>query len=117
MPDQPPEADMSAERNAYLDQVVAQQVQLEQDLRSKRSSASVAASGPPVADMGRPLAFRAGGPAAPEPAPPAPAPGTAPSALDVRVSGFWRWKTVLVPPNAFVVHTRRGRADPVNIGL
>ncbi|GAA4338512.1 hypothetical protein GCM10023178_51810 [Actinomadura luteofluorescens] len=37
--------------------------------------------------------------------------------VDVRVSGFWRWKNVLVPPNAFVVHTRRGRQEPLHIGL
>ena len=35
----------------------------------------------------------------------------------MRVTGFWRWKTVLVPPNAFVVHTRRGRAEPLHVGL
>ncbi|WP_460369698.1 SPFH domain-containing protein, partial [Actinocorallia lasiicapitis] len=40
-----------------------------------------------------------------------------PRAVDVRISGFWRWKTVLVPPNAFVVHTRRGRAEPLHLGL
>ena len=37
--------------------------------------------------------------------------------VEVRVTGFWRWKTVLVPPNAFVVHTRRGRPDPLHLGL
>src|SRR5262249_22947343 len=39
------------------------------------------------------------------------------SAVDVRITGFGRWKTVLVPPNAFVVHTRRGRAQPLHLGL
>src|SRR6185369_8770835 len=39
------------------------------------------------------------------------------SAVEVRVTGFARWKTVLVPPNAFVVHTRRGRAEPLHVGL
>ncbi|NVI90395.1 SPFH domain-containing protein, partial [Actinomadura sp. BRA 177] len=42
---------------------------------------------------------------------------TAPGPVDVRITGFWRWKNVLVPPNAFVVHTRRGRAEPLHIGL
>jgi hypothetical protein len=37
--------------------------------------------------------------------------------VDVRVTGVWRWKTVLVPPNAFVVHTRRGHAEPLHVGL
>jgi hypothetical protein len=39
------------------------------------------------------------------------------SAVDVRVSGFWRWKNVVVPPNAYVVHTRRGHEQPVHLGL
>jgi regulator of protease activity HflC (stomatin/prohibitin superfamily) len=39
------------------------------------------------------------------------------NAVPVRVTGIGRWKTVLVPPNAFVVHTRRGRSEPVHIGL
>jgi hypothetical protein len=38
-------------------------------------------------------------------------------AVDVRITGFGRWKTVLVPPNAFVVHTRRGRREPLHVGL
>jgi hypothetical protein len=102
---------MSSEnRNAYLDQVVAQQVQLEQDLRSKRSV--------PLGYSAPAAAGRA------EAAPPAGAPGAGPvaagptaPAMDVRISGFWRWRTVLVPPNAFVVHTRRGEAEPRHIGM
>ncbi|HEX2688090.1 MAG TPA: SPFH domain-containing protein, partial [Kofleriaceae bacterium] len=38
-------------------------------------------------------------------------------AVDVRITGWGRWKTVIVPPNAHVVHTRRGHADPLHIGL
>jgi hypothetical protein len=101
-------------RNAYLDQVVAQQERLEQDLRSKRPA-------PPAS-------------AGPMPGAPAPARGAiakrqrvvdevggvaqpAGAAVDVRVTGFWRWRTVIVPPNAFVVHTRRGRPAPLHLGL
>jgi hypothetical protein len=92
-------------RNEYLDQVVAQQERLEQNLRSKRSmpAAAPAQAAAPGAPRGQ--------------AAPTPPPEQAPSALDVRVTGFWRWKTVLVPPNAFVVHTRRGRDEPVHVGL
>jgi regulator of protease activity HflC (stomatin/prohibitin superfamily) len=43
--------------------------------------------------------------------------GFEPPAVDVRITGFWRWKNVIVPPNAYVVHTRRGREEPVHIGL
>jgi hypothetical protein len=38
-------------------------------------------------------------------------------ALQVRESGWWWWRTVVVPPNAYVVQTRRGRKDPVTLGL
>src|SRR5437870_1497670 len=96
-------------RNTYLDQVVAQQEQLAQDLRVRRAAAPA-----------RPAAVAA---AMPPPPPPPGAPaglavadrGTA--AVEVRVTGFGRWKTVVVPPNAFVVHTRRGRGDPLHVGL
>src|SRR5690348_12586190 len=55
---------------------------------------------------------------APEPADAALPGGTGGSnAVEVRVTGFARWKTVLVPPNAFVVHTRRGRSEPLHVGL
>ncbi|TMR91593.1 SPFH domain-containing protein [Nonomuraea basaltis] len=92
--------------NAYLEQVVAQQAVLEDDLRARRG----AAPGGPALVAG-PLVKRerALGGAAPEKVTPGP--------VDVRITGFWRWKNVLVPPNAFVVHTRRGREKPLHIGL
>lgn len=37
--------------------------------------------------------------------------------LRVRETGFWLWKRVIVPPNAYVVHTRLGRKEAVTIGL
>lgn len=37
--------------------------------------------------------------------------------LAVRETGFWRWKRVIVPPNAYVVHTRMGRGAPITLGL
>ncbi|WP_141577884.1 SPFH domain-containing protein [Actinomadura sp. WMMA1423] len=101
----------SGQGNSYLDQVVAQQAVLEDDLKARRSPPpppGVAGAAPPPG----PLAKRdraLGG------AGPADRPGPGP--VDVRISGFWRWKNVLVPPNAFVVHTRRGRAEPLHIGL
>jgi hypothetical protein len=38
-------------------------------------------------------------------------------ALQVRQSGWWLWRTVVVPPNAYVVQTRRGKKAPVTLGL
>jgi hypothetical protein len=85
----------SDQSNAYLDRVMAQQAALEEDLRPSKSAS-------PQFKRARAVGI--------EPQP-------APSAVDVRVTGFGRWKTVLVPPNAFVVHTRRGHKNPVHIGL
>ena len=39
------------------------------------------------------------------------------TAIDVKVSGFWKWRSVVVPPNALVVHTRRGQKEPLHCGL
>jgi hypothetical protein len=91
-------------KNSYLDQVVAQQAQLESDLKvQKRQRMAMPAQAlAPGGGRGQMAAFAA--------APP-------PNAVEVRVTGFWRWKTVVVPPNAFVVHTRKGKTDPLHIGL
>ncbi|WP_433755956.1 SPFH domain-containing protein [Nocardia sp. CA-135398] len=103
-------------KNEYLDQVVAQQAALEGDLRTRKPTPA-----PAQAFAGAPSA--PGGPAprgaiakradrvGPTPQ------GSGPGPVEVRVTGFWRWQTVLVPPNAFVVHTRRGRGEPLHIGL
>ncbi|MFC5835407.1 SPFH domain-containing protein [Nonomuraea insulae] len=90
--------------NAYLEQVVAQQAVLEDDLRARRIPGE-----PPLAPS--PLAKRDRALSAPLPDRPSPGP------VDIRITGFWRWKNVLVPPNAYVVHTRRGRQEPLHIGL
>jgi hypothetical protein len=103
--------------NAYLDQVVAQQAMLESDLRSKRAKVSSGSAR---------MAMPAPAPGGASPEAPAAQAGfsgeaarvaTGPGPVDVRISGIWRWKTVIVPPNAFVVHTRRGRSAPLHIGL
>src|SRR5690242_14433997 len=103
-------------RNAYLDQVVAQGERLEQDLRAKRPSAPMSMPAPPAP---APAGGLGGVPAAPARARVAgpDEPPTGSTAVDVRVTGFGRWKTVVVPPNAFVVHTRRGRTEPLHVGL
>src|SRR3712207_3757197 len=89
-------------RNEYLDQVREQQQRLEVDLKARKAVMPVQ-----QAQMA-PRAARAFA------APPREIPG---NAVDVRITGFWRWKTVVVPPNAYVVHTRRGHAQPLHIGL
>ncbi|MFX0574908.1 SPFH domain-containing protein [Nocardia nepalensis] len=104
-------------KNDYLDQVVAQQAALEGDLRTRKPAAApapLAAPGAPPAPGGpvrRGAMAKRADRVAPTPQ------GSGPGPVEVRVTGFWRWQTVLVPPNAFVVHTRRGRAEPLHIGL
>lgn len=98
---------MAAEKgNTYLEQVVAQQAALEGDLRSNRG----APAGAPPRVAG-PYAKRERALGSAQVAQPASA------GVEVRISGFWRWRTVVVPPNAFVVHTRRGRSAPLHVGL
>ncbi len=97
----------SENRNVYLDQVVAQQEQLEQDLRAKRA-APMAPAAAPAAPVERVATGTLAGPRG----------GASSSqAVEVRITGFGRWKTVVVPPNAYVVHTRRGRTEPLHVGL
>jgi hypothetical protein len=96
---------VSENRNVYLDQVVAQQERLEQDLRKRSAPAPAAAQAATGGSRQRLVG------------PGSPAATSGSSAVDVRTSGFWRWKTVLVPPNAFVVHTRRGHTEPLHVGL
>ncbi|MEU8900015.1 SPFH domain-containing protein [Nocardia sp. NPDC048505] len=108
-------------KNTYLDQVVAQSAALEDDLRTRKPVPPLppAASAPaPAGASGEPRARRGRGALAKR----AERVGTTPQGegtgpVEVRVTGFWRWQTVLVPPNAFVVHTRRGRSEPMHIGL
>lgn len=88
--------------NTYLDQVVGRQAELEGDLRSRKSSSSADAASPRAKRPSRVRLARD-------------SPRTGP--VDIRVTGFGPWKTVLVPPNAFVVHTRRGQDDPMHLGL
>jgi regulator of protease activity HflC (stomatin/prohibitin superfamily) len=94
----------TAVRNEYLEKVQAQQLRVADDLRGGLRMKMRAAPAEPGAE---PAA--AGGAFMPGAA------GAGP--VDVRVSGFWRWKSVVVPPNAYVVHTRRGHAQPLHLGL
>lgn len=100
---------MSEQSNAYLDQVVARQEALEHDLRAKRAAPA------PAVQRAEPFAPASGG--GRSGGGPAPADAATTGGVGVRVTGFGPWKTVLVPPNAFVVHTRRGHAEPLHVGL
>jgi regulator of protease activity HflC (stomatin/prohibitin superfamily) len=106
-------------KNEYLEQVMLQKAQIEDDLRAKRGGPPAQAamparrrlaglSGHVDADDTQELRLQAmaaaGG-------------GASSGAVDYRITGWWRWKNVIVPPNAYVVHTRRGVEKPLHIGL
>lgn len=108
---QAPESSM---RNTYLEQVVQQKAQLEYDLKARRGKMPMIANPAPAGarmEGGTDLLARdddrsgfGGG-------------AVGSTAVDVRISGFYRWKNVVVPPNAYVVHTRRGHEQPLHCGL
>jgi flotillin len=90
-------------RNDYLNQVQEQQQRVEVDLKARKVASPLSMPAQAPAPRRRGLAL-------------APTERTS-NAVDVRITGFWRWKTVVVPPNAYVVHTRRGHSQPLDIGL
>src|ERR1700761_7127071 len=95
---------MSDSRNTYLEQVVANQERLQQDMRATAAAPTFGApapapGGPTLAGVAAPSGGDGG--------------GSGSNAVDVRVTGRLRWRTVVVPPNAFVVHTRRGNETPL----
>lgn len=95
----PPIQELAPMKNVYMDQVMAQQAEVAKDLSPKRRKLSSAMPDAP-AGMG------GGGGHGPDV-----------PAVDVRIKGWWRWKTVVVPPNAYVVHTRLGKKEPLHCGL
>ncbi len=86
--------------NSYMEEVIQQQQLVAQELKKNRAPGRQAVAS--LANSARPDA----GDLAP-----------AQTGAAVRVTGFWRWKTVIVPPNAWVVHTRRGHPKPLHLGL
>jgi regulator of protease activity HflC (stomatin/prohibitin superfamily) len=103
----------SSMRNTYLEQVVQQKAQLEYDLKARRAKTPMIANAAPAGSAsggGTDILCRdddrggLGG-------------AVGSTAVDVRISGFYRWKNVVVPPNAYVVHTRRGHEQPLHCGL
>jgi flotillin len=96
--------------NEYLQEVVQDQQRVEGELRRWRSPAPQAALAGNKGEASQIVRFAKRG-AVDEEAP------TPARAVDYRITGFWLWKTVVVPPNVYVVHTRRGYPEPLTIGL
>lgn len=96
--------------NEYLNEVMEHQARVDQELKRPRWEAAAAPAAAPAASRG---AGRVLSKALHEfQATVAPVAST-----DYRITGFWFWQTVVVAPNVYVVHTRRGRPAPVHIGL
>ncbi len=103
------------EANEYLNQVVQEQARVEDELRMRRKAVqtplAAAAPGVGVVVPRKDTQARDKNDDHEE------ALGTMAQAVDYRITGFWRWKTVVVPPNVYVVHTRRGHSEPRHMGL
>ncbi len=105
------------ESNDYLNQVVKQQAAVEGELRKRNAPgparvpaapadlAAGEALGKGVVEFRKGMAGLTDNDA-----------GQSSNAVEYRITGWW-WKTVVVPPNVYVVHTRRGVAEPVHMGL
>ncbi|MCP4538661.1 MAG: hypothetical protein GY832_16120 [Chloroflexi bacterium] len=93
--------DEQSVENVYLEQVLQKQEQVDRKLKRQ---ASIKSSGAPVM-----------------PGAPLPSAGEDDDALDrtvdYRITGFGVWRTVVVPPNVYVIHTRRGHERPVHMGM
>jgi hypothetical protein len=83
--------------NSYMQEVIEQQQAVAMELKSKS----------PMPHSRRASPGRGGGGGG----------GGSSNAVDVKISGIWRFQTVVVPPNAWVVHTRRGHKDPLHLGM
>jgi flotillin len=104
---------MTMEGNDYLQQVMEEQANVEEELRPAKRK-MVPGSDPAIPVPARPLAagmvrFKSGIRGGVDDLASGPA-------VDYRITG-WFFKTVVVPPNAYVVHTRRGQAEPLHLGL
>lgn len=92
-------------KNDYMDQVLREQVHLENALKVQRVGAPAQAAGHGGDDS---RFFQAQVPGGLD---------AGSGAVPYRITGILRWKNVVVPPNCWVVHTRRGRSEPINLGL
>src|SRR5262245_27866604 len=105
-------------RNDYLNEVLAQQAQVEQDLKRQAPPAPAAAPPARAPVPGKDaVAFKKARHDVDEDHEEAPPGAPSTQAIAYRITGWWRWKTVVVPPNVYVVHTRRGHTEPITLGL
>ncbi|WP_017303464.1 SPFH domain-containing protein [Spirulina subsalsa] len=113
--------------NQYLQEVLEEQQQLDRQLnkRARRSPPppppqAAPKPGAPTVEPTDELFAIAEEPLLSQPSPSTPPPlnmdKTPSRAIDYKVVGFLWWKSVIVPPNAYVIHTRRGHSQPIHLG-
>lgn len=101
---------LETDANPYLQAAMEAQSRAKADLAPRLRSPAYDAEGALPAparssSLGLPD-FGGGGPAFPPP-----------PAHQVRETGALWFRSVIVPPNTYVVHTRKGHADPLHLGL
>ena len=106
--------------NSYLGEVLEQQQRVDLELKSKRRASSPMPSQQAMSNMPPPPAGAAAGNVFRAQIANMQAEafaGNEGRAIDYKITGFGRWQTVVVPPNVYVVHTRRGIEKPLHIGM
>src|SRR5437870_2354675 len=98
---------MQQTENDYLNQVVQEQAAVECELGARRRAVAKPA-GAPLSSKGSDVDLDEEDEAVVA----RPARGAG-----YRITGFWRWKTVVVQPNVYVVRTRRGHPEPLHVGM
>lgn len=86
------------EENTYLQQVLEEQAAVDRQLKKNRAPLPPMAAAPAAVSFGFPVVPTGG------------------KAVDYRITGFGIWKSVIVPPNVYTIHTRRGHTQPIHMG-
>ncbi len=102
---------MEQQENTYLNMVEEELANVQHELKRKRAPLPAKARAAGASEYNLALADNESGLDFDEDY------GAAVQSVGYRVTGFWRWKTVVVPPNVYVIHTRRGHAEPLHVGL
>lgn len=92
--------------NVYLEQVIEQQAKVDLELKRKRAPSPAASRGGMPGEK-PPGLFR----------PKNDEKEITGHGVDYRITGFGPWRTVVIPPNVYAIHTRRGHDKPIHSGL
>src|SRR4051812_24015616 len=109
-----------ANENSYLGEVLEQQQRVDQELKARKRSmpmpSNMAAAPAQAVQMAGPAEGRGQQVFRAQAANLQQAAFTLEGrAIDYKITGIGPWKTVVVPPNVYVVHTRRGIEKPLHM--